>query len=111
EDETAGQIAMINPSPDHMLPSDREFSNKHVPLLIVREKDIFTIEGQPTPFALTGSILPRFLGPKISSFDGFVGYSVQGTVMTIVDANMQDDTRPLRFNKPRIDHLLDRNGC
>jgi hypothetical protein len=109
ENKLAGHIAMINPSPDHLLASDREFSNKHLPLLVFRKMDIFEIEGQAIPFKLNGSILPEFLDDK--SLDDYVGYSVQGSVITVADASLQDDERPLRLVKTSIDRFLDANGC
>jgi hypothetical protein len=109
ENKLAGHIAMINPSPDHLLASDRVFSNKHLPLLVFRKMDIFDIEGQAIPFKLNGSILPEFLDDK--SLDDYVGYSVQGSVITVADASLQDDKRPLRLVKTSIDRFLDANGC
>jgi hypothetical protein len=111
EDKSVGHIAMINPSRDHMLVSDREFSNKHLPILVFRQKDIFEIEGQATPFKLKGSILPEFLSANVDSFDGFVGYSVQGSVITVISLNEKEDRRPLRFTEGEIDHLLGSKGC
>src|SRR5262245_26723410 len=111
EDKSRGHIAMINPSPEHMLASDRQFSNKHLPILVVRKKDIFEIEGQAMPFTLKGSILPKFLGADVDSFDEFVGYSVQGSVITVVNLNQAKDRRPLRFTDGTIDHLLGSKGC
>ena len=111
ENKLAGHIAMINPSPEHMLASDRKFSNKHLPLLVLRKKDVFKIEGQAKPFELNGSILPKFLGPDVDSFNEYVGYSVQGSVITVADLNSQDDDGPLRLVETSIDDLLDTNGC
>ena len=71
--------------------------------------DIFEIEGQAIPFKLNGSILPEFLDDK--SLDDYVGYSVQGSVITVADASLQDRQRPLRLVKTSIDRFLDANGC
>ena len=97
------------PVADHLLASDRVFSNKHLPLLVFRKMDIFEIEGQAIPFKLNGSILPEFLDDK--SLDDYVGYSVQGSVITVADASLKDDKCPLRLVKTSIDRFLDANGC
>src|SRR5262245_11440777 len=77
----SAEIAMINPSPAHLLPSDKLVAGRHLPLLIMREENIKEEVGDVRPFDLMGAIKPDWLGA--TTFKGFIGWSVQGSVLKV----------------------------
>lgn len=89
----SAEIAMINPSPEHLLPSDKLAADRHLPLLVMRKENIWKdVEGEARPFTLTGAIKPEWLDGA-QNFGGFIGWSVQGAVLKLDDM-MSDSAVP-----------------
>jgi hypothetical protein len=108
----SGEIAMINPSRRHMLPSDRAHWANHLPLLVVPTANIGSIDGFAPPFPLQHSIEPSWLDDA-SSLDEYTGFAVQGS-----EIRLQDSIRavPVEGGKaPELELIANdialKNGC
>jgi hypothetical protein len=75
----SGEVAMINPSRQHLTENDKKIAANHLPLLVVRRGDVANLDSTPDEFALAQSIHPTWVDvEKEEHLDDFVGWSVQG---------------------------------
>lgn len=78
------EVGMINPSKDHLLPSDLPFAATHTPLLVARRENFVKLEGHAIEFPLHLGARARWFD-QATSLDELIGWSLQDTEVRFPD--------------------------
>lgn len=94
--KTAGEVALLNPSPAHANTEDMKDAGAHNPLLIVRRSNYSgSMLGTQLPeFPLEGAIKSDWLGNKAQLKD-YMAWSVDGAVVWLLGDEVRDVKFPL----------------